>query len=154
MAIWVVMWHVSTPSFQSKNQNTRTKHWAAMMGMPAHRLMRMIPSGRSCVLAIRGHTHRMRLLTTSTTTKTRGPDDNGDAAGDAGDSSSGLWNVYPPVADALRCGRPVVALESTIIAHGLPWPHNLQLAREVATILRDRGVEPATIGTLLRTLAT
>jgi Indigoidine synthase A like protein len=114
-----------------------------MMGMPANRLMRMIPFGRQCV-AFWGNTHRMRLLTTTTTTKTRGPDDDGVAAGD----SSGLWNVYPPVADALRCGRPVVALESTIIAHGLPWPHNLQLAREVATILRDRGVEPATIGTL------
>jgi Indigoidine synthase A like protein len=116
-----------------------------MTGMPANQLlMKMIPSGRP-YFAFRGNTYRVRLLT-STTTRGHNDGDGEDAAGDAGDSS-GLWNIYPPVADALRHGRPVVALESTIIAHGLPWPHNLQLARDVATILRDRGVEPATIGT-------
>jgi Indigoidine synthase A like protein len=142
MAIWVVMWHVSAPRFHIFSKNSVR----AMMGMsPANQLlMRMIPSGRP-YFAFRGKTHRMRLLTSTTTT--RGPDDGDDAAGGGAGDSSGWWNVYPPVADALRYGRPVVALESTIIAHGLPWPHNLQLARDVATILRDRGVEPATIGT-------
>lgn len=47
---------------------------------------------------------------------------------------------------ALRAGRPVVALESTIVAHGMPFPENLHLSQRVAVILRAKGVEPATIG--------
>ena len=43
-------------------------------------------------------------------------------------------------------GRGVVALESTVIAHGLPAPHNLELARECENIVREQGAEPATIG--------
>eukprot|EP00439_Symbiodinium_sp_Y106_P043133 s768_g5.t1 len=49
---------------------------------------------------------------------------------------------------ALTDGRPVVALESTIISHGMPYPQNLQTAKEVEAVLRDRGVVPATIGIL------
>jgi pseudouridine-5'-phosphate glycosidase len=53
--------------------------------------------------------------------------------------------IEPEVADALADGRPVVALESTIIAHGLPWPDNLALARELEQVVRDGGAVPATI---------
>jgi len=52
------------------------------------------------------------------------------------------------VAEALSLGRPVVALESTIISHGLPRPRNLEAAREFERILRDAGVTPATIAVL------
>ena len=52
------------------------------------------------------------------------------------------------VASALESGRPVVALESTIISHGLPYPDNLAAAREFETILLDRGVTPATIAVI------
>ncbi|MER6753894.1 pseudouridine-5'-phosphate glycosidase [Micromonospora echinofusca] len=50
------------------------------------------------------------------------------------------------VADALRDGRPVVALESTIVSHGLPRPDNLRVAREIEQAVRDAGAVPATIG--------
>jgi pseudouridylate synthase len=50
-----------------------------------------------------------------------------------------------PVREALSSGRPVVALESTIISHGLPRPANLAAAREFERMLRDAGVTPATI---------
>ena len=52
------------------------------------------------------------------------------------------------VADALAANRPVVALESTIISHGLPRPRNHEAAIEFETILRDAGVTPATIAIL------
>lgn len=49
------------------------------------------------------------------------------------------------VQEALDHNRPVVALESTIISHGLPYPENLALAREVETIIQEIGATPATI---------
>jgi pseudouridine-5'-phosphate glycosidase len=49
------------------------------------------------------------------------------------------------VSDALEAGRPVVALESTIIAHGLPRPENLAIARAAEEIVREEGATPATI---------
>ena len=52
--------------------------------------------------------------------------------------------VHSSVQQALRAGRPVVALESTIISHGLPFPQNLEMAREVEQIVRDAGAVPAT----------
>lgn len=52
------------------------------------------------------------------------------------------------VRDALDAGRPVVALESTIISHGLPRPRNLEAAREFEQIVRDAGATPATIAVL------
>ena len=42
-------------------------------------------------------------------------------------------------------GKPIVALESTIISHGMPYPQNVQTAREVEQIIRDNGAVPATI---------
>ncbi len=53
--------------------------------------------------------------------------------------------LSPEIKAAIQSGRPVVALESTVISHGLPWPENLQLARELETIVRDNGATPATI---------
>lgn len=53
--------------------------------------------------------------------------------------------VAPEVADALTSGRAVVALESTIISHGLPRPDNLEVARAIETVVRDEGAVPATI---------
>jgi pseudouridine-5'-phosphate glycosidase len=56
--------------------------------------------------------------------------------------------LRPEVAEALAWGRPVVALESTLIAHGLPRPDNLELARELEAIVREEGGTPATIGVI------
>ncbi len=50
-----------------------------------------------------------------------------------------------PVAAALKAGRAVVALESTIIAHGMPFPQNLEMAREVERVITAHGAVPATI---------
>jgi pseudouridine-5'-phosphate glycosidase len=47
-------------------------------------------------------------------------------------------NIQPEVEQAIEAGRPVVALESTIVAHGMPFPENLELAREVENILRSK----------------
>jgi pseudouridine-5'-phosphate glycosidase len=52
------------------------------------------------------------------------------------------------VADALRSGAAIVALESTIIAHGLPRPRNLEVARELEAVVRSAGAVPATIAVL------
>eukprot|EP00536_Pseudo-nitzschia_multiseries_P001115 jgi/Psemu1/180250/e_gw1.14.260.1 len=56
-----------------------------------------------------------------------------------------IFRVDDRVREALSEGRPVCALESTIVAHGMPFPENLALAREVEKILDDHGVVPATI---------
>jgi pseudouridine-5'-phosphate glycosidase len=58
------------------------------------------------------------------------------------------FHTSPEVADALKSGKPIVALESTIISHGLPRPSNLTVAREVEEIVRSRGAVPATIALL------
>ena len=54
-------------------------------------------------------------------------------------------DVAPEVAEALREGRPVVALESTIISHGMPYPQNVETALNVEKIIRENGAVPATI---------
>ena len=54
--------------------------------------------------------------------------------------------VNPEVAQALKEGRPVVALESTIISHGMPYPDNVETALNVEKIVREHGGVPATIG--------
>jgi pseudouridine-5'-phosphate glycosidase len=54
----------------------------------------------------------------------------------------------PEVASALASNSPIVALESTIISHGLPRPSNLNVAREVEAIVREHGATPATIAIL------
>ena len=56
--------------------------------------------------------------------------------------------LSPEVEKALKEGRPVVALESTIISHGMPYPANVETARKVEQLVRDRGAVPATIAIL------
>jgi pseudouridine-5'-phosphate glycosidase len=53
--------------------------------------------------------------------------------------------LSPEVAAARTAGLPIVALESTIISHGMPYPQNVQTARKVEQIIRDAGAVPATI---------
>lgn len=57
-------------------------------------------------------------------------------------------DIRPEVRDALAGGRPVVALESTVISHGLPRPRNLETARQMEAAVRHEGAVPATIGLL------
>jgi pseudouridine-5'-phosphate glycosidase len=59
-----------------------------------------------------------------------------------------VLDVHPEVAAALREQRPVVALESTLIAHGLPWPTNVEAARAAESAVRAAGAVPATIAVL------
>ncbi|HWD16954.1 MAG TPA: pseudouridine-5'-phosphate glycosidase, partial [Casimicrobiaceae bacterium] len=54
-------------------------------------------------------------------------------------------SVHAEVAAALAARRPVVALESTIIAHGMPWPQNVETALAVEGDVRARGAVPATV---------
>ena len=54
-------------------------------------------------------------------------------------------DVNPEVAAAIAAGKPVVALESTIISHGMPYPQNVETALAVEQIIRDNGAVPATI---------
>ena len=54
-------------------------------------------------------------------------------------------DIKPEVAQALAEGKPVVALESTIISHGMPYPQNVETALAVEQIIRDNGAVPATI---------
>ena len=62
------------------------------------------------------------------------------------------WNKYldvaPEVAEAVAEGSPVVALESTIISHGMPYPQNVETALKVEGIIRENGAVPATIAIL------
>ena len=57
-------------------------------------------------------------------------------------------NVAPEVSDALESGQPVVALESTIITHGMPYPRNVETALAVENAVREAGAVPATIAIL------
>lgn len=59
-----------------------------------------------------------------------------------------LLDLHPEVLDALNAGRPVVALESTIISHGMPFPQNVEMARGVEQVVREHGAVPATIAVL------
>ncbi|KAK3535667.1 hypothetical protein QTP70_019733 [Hemibagrus guttatus] len=59
-----------------------------------------------------------------------------------------LFKIHPTVCEALSDRRPVVALESTIITHGMPYPQNLSTAKEVEDIVRAEGVTPATVAVL------
>lgn len=61
---------------------------------------------------------------------------------------TGLLKISEPVAAALAAGQPVVALESTIITHGMPWPQNLETALAVERTIADAGAVPATIAVL------
>ena len=53
--------------------------------------------------------------------------------------------IKPEVKEALAQGKPVVALESTIISHGMPYPKNVETALNVEKVIREHGVMPATI---------
>lgn len=57
-------------------------------------------------------------------------------------------DVAPEVRSALDAGKPVVALESTIISHGMPYPQNVETALNVEKIIRDNGAVPATIAVI------
>lgn len=57
-------------------------------------------------------------------------------------------DVSPEVAEALAGGRPVVALESTIISHGMPYPQNVETALKVEAIIRENGAVPATVAVI------
>ena len=57
-------------------------------------------------------------------------------------------DLAPEVAEALENGRPVVALESTIISHGMPYPKNVETAMLVEKTIRDNGAVPATIAVI------
>ena len=57
-------------------------------------------------------------------------------------------DIHAPVAEALAVGLPVVALESTIITHGMPFPDNSAMAANVENIIRDEGAVPATIAVI------
>jgi pseudouridylate synthase len=59
-----------------------------------------------------------------------------------------MLHIAPEVAAALQAGRAVVALESTIITHGMPYPANVATARDVESIIRTKGAVPATIAVL------
>ncbi len=59
-----------------------------------------------------------------------------------------LLNIHPEISNALNQGLPIVALESTIIAHGMPYPQNIETALEVEQIVRKNGAIPATIAIL------
>ena len=61
---------------------------------------------------------------------------------------SDFLQVSTEVAEALERGRPVVALETSIVGQGLPAPHNLQAALGCVAVIRDEGAMPATIGVL------
>lgn len=57
-------------------------------------------------------------------------------------------DIAPEVKEALDSGKPVVALESTIISHGMPYPQNVETALNVEKIIRDNGAVPATIAVI------
>ncbi len=61
---------------------------------------------------------------------------------------SGFLQVSAEVAEALERGRPVVALETSIVGQGLPAPHNLEAAFGCEAAIRDEGAVPATVGVL------
>jgi pseudouridine-5'-phosphate glycosidase len=59
--------------------------------------------------------------------------------------AAALLDIHPEVADALQRGHAVVALESTIISHGMPWPQNMDTALRVEAAVREGGAVPATV---------
>ena len=63
-----------------------------------------------------------------------------------------LFTPSPDVAEALESDAPVVALESTIITHGMPWPQNLEVAQQVEADVRAAGAVPATMAVIDGTL--
>ena len=64
------------------------------------------------------------------------------------ESNNQYLDIHPDVRDALNDGGPVVALESTIICHGMPYPRNAETAQRVEAVVREHGAIPATIAIL------
>jgi pseudouridine-5'-phosphate glycosidase len=64
------------------------------------------------------------------------------------DSAPPALLVAPEVAAAVASGQAVVALESTLVAHGMPWPHNFETALQLQQTIRDEGAVPATVAVL------
>jgi hypothetical protein len=100
------------------------------------------------------HTLRRYLshsTTIAATIGTKSTDENENHSNSSNNSSNSssfpLLVIQESVQYALEHQLPVVALESTILAHGMPYPENLHLSQQLSTLLRQRGVEPATIGT-------
>ena len=58
-------------------------------------------------------------------------------------------SISQEVKEALEAGKPVVALESTIISHGMPYPQNVETALKVEQTIRDNGAVPATIAIIV-----
>ena len=56
--------------------------------------------------------------------------------------------ISPEVREAIADGRPIVALETTIVSHGMPWPENIETALAVEGVVRDNGAVPASIAVL------
>ena len=63
-----------------------------------------------------------------------------------------MLQISPQISKALRQNSPIVALESTVIAHGLPFPHNVETALSLEEIVREEGAMPATVGIIGGTL--
>ena len=59
-----------------------------------------------------------------------------------------MLRLSEEVKAAVAAGRPVVALESTLVAHGLPWPDNLEVGRQAEAVVREAGAVPATVAVL------
>ena len=57
-------------------------------------------------------------------------------------------DIHPEIRDALQQSKPVIALESTIIAHGMPYPENVRTAKDVEQVIRENAAVPATIAIL------
>ena len=57
-------------------------------------------------------------------------------------------DITPEIAEAVAAGKPVVALESTILSHGMPYPQNYEFAKGVEKIIRDKGAIPATMAVI------
>ena len=57
-------------------------------------------------------------------------------------------SVTPEIQEAIDAGKPVVALESTILSHGMPYPQNVETALKVERIIRENGAVPATIAVI------
>ncbi|KAK7858231.1 pseudouridine-5'-phosphate glycosidase [Quercus suber] len=87
---------------------------------------------------------RTNLQSPKTLRSTESNNNKGGSDGFCGD----LLKISPEVSEALSRGDAVVALESTIISHGMPYPLNLETAKEVETIVRTNGAVPATIAIL------
>ena len=66
--------------------------------------------------------------------------------------SKNILQIRPQTATALQQGQPIVALESTVIAHGLPFPQNIETALSLEEVVRQEGAVPATIGIIGGTL--